>query len=110
MEITMTKEENVIIFNLDGSLDAISAPQLDEVINKAFAENIPKKCIFLMQNVDYISSAGLRCILGAAKALRKKQGQLLFVGLVPSVLEVFELSGFTAYFKDFESLELALAH
>ncbi len=92
-----------------GSLDALTAPQMDAAMQEAFASSTPEKCVFCMEGVDYISSAGLRSVLGVAKIMRKTKGELFFVGLVPAVKEVFDLSGFSSYFKEFATLEEALA-
>ncbi len=109
MEILIEHNAKTLIVTLQGSFDAVTAPQVDASLSQAFADGLPEKCIFSMEQVSYISSAGLRSVLGIAKTLRKAQGQLCFVGLVPSVKEVFDLSGFTSYFKDFPHLDAALA-
>ncbi len=44
--------------------------------------------------LDYVSSAGLRVILMAAKRAKQTQGRLVLCALQPHVLEVFEISGF----------------
>ncbi len=109
MDISLVHNPKALIVTLAGSFDAVTAPQVDAALSQAFAEGLPNKCIFTMEQVSYISSAGLRSVLGIAKTLRKAQGQLCFVGLVPSVKEVFDLSGFTSYFKDYPHLDAALA-
>ncbi len=109
MDISISHANNALVITMVGSLDALSAPQMDVAMQEAFATSTPEKCVFRMEGVDYISSAGLRSVLGVAKTMRKIKGQLLFVGLVPAVKEVFDLSGFTSYFKEFPTLEEALA-
>ena len=44
--------------------------------------------------LTYVSSAGLRVILMAAKRVKQSQGKLVLFGLSPQVREVFEISGF----------------
>ncbi len=109
MDITISHSADALVVTVVGSLDALTAPRMDIVMQEAFAKAVPATCIFCMDAVDYISSAGLRSVLGVAKALRKVKGQLIFVGLAPAVKEVFEMSGFSSYFKEFDTLENALA-
>ncbi len=109
MDISIEHTQNALIITMTGSLDALSAPHMDKTMQQAFENSVPPKCIFCMEGVDYISSAGLRSVLGVAKTMRKIKGQLIFVGLVPTVKEVFDMSGFSSYFKEFENLEAAMA-
>jgi anti-sigma B factor antagonist len=55
-----------------------------------------------------VSSAGLRILLATAKKV-KPDGELKICGLNPSVLEVFEMSGFSTIFKIFDNEDAALA-
>ncbi len=114
MNITLLPTVNalnaaVLVITVNGSIDAVTAPQLDESLKSAFTEGSPNIAIFQMEGVDYVSSAGLRSVLGVAKILRKRKGHLIFVGLAPTVREVFDLSGFMAYCKEFATIEEALA-
>lgn len=59
--------------------------------------------------LDYISSAGLRVLLGMAKQLGAKGGALRTFGLNQTVKEVFEISGFSTIFRVFPSETDALA-
>ncbi len=108
MEISIEQLPDTLVVALVGSLDALAAPNVDKTMQDAFASVSPAKCIFRMDKVDYISSAGLRSILGVAKTMRKHKGQLIFVGIVPAVREVLDMSGFTSYFKEFPNYEDAL--
>ncbi|MEO8329077.1 MAG: STAS domain-containing protein, partial [Candidatus Nanopelagicales bacterium] len=58
--------------------------------------------------LDYISSAGLRVLLGAAKKLRASGGTLGMFGLNQSVREVFDISGFSAILSVYPSEAEAL--
>lgn len=59
-------------------------------------------------DVDYISSAGLRVLLIAAKRLRP-DGRVALAGLKDNCLEVFEISGFVSIFPIYPSAEAACA-
>lgn len=87
--MTITKQgttEMTII--LEGRLDTITAPQLEEAMHT----ESPEMLILDMQKLDYISSAGLRVIL---KLRRTIQGQLIIRNANDLVREVFDLTGFS---------------
>ena len=46
------------------------------------------------KNLDYISSAGLRVILKATKALKREDGKIMLCDMQDYVKEIFEISGF----------------
>jgi anti-sigma B factor antagonist len=109
MDISTKEKNNAVIISVQGRMDAVTSPQFD----KAFSDLVAKDSrTFLldMGGLEYISSAGLRSILSAAKQLKEKQGKLLFVGLHGPVEEVFKISGFYSIFQIFNSEDDALAH
>lgn len=61
-----------------------------------------------LSQLEYISSAGLRILMIAAKDARARQGKLLAVTLQPVVREIFEISRFTLVFEIFDSVRDAL--
>ena len=89
-----------IIKNLDGSklnvalvgrLDTITAPDLDKEL-KASLDGVTELA-FDFAKLDYISSAGLRVLLGAQKAMNKV-GTMTLSNVNESIMEVFEMTGF----------------
>ena len=100
MEITTRESDGIGIVDLGGSLDTGSAPtvggKLDELMDGG-----SKKILVVLTAVDFVSSAGLRVLLAAAKKLRKGGGDLRLCGLNETVQEVFEISGFDAIIKCF---------
>ncbi len=107
MNIEITQHANVSVFALRGRLDAVSAPELEERLNSWF-EKPASDLIFDLAGLDYISSAGLRVFLTAAKKIKARNGKLGMAALKPNVEEVFTISGFIALIPAFESLEAAL--
>lgn len=59
-------------------------------------------------NTEYISSAGLRVLLVAAKKLQQNDGKLILCNMGSYVYEVFEISGFTKLFEIHDTEEKAL--
>ena len=70
----------------------------------------PGKVLILdLSDLQYISSAGLRVILSAAKILKGTGGEIRLAGTAGSVKKVFQVSGFFSMFKNFETRSDALA-
>lgn len=107
MEIKSKKEQDVRIMSLKGRMDAVSAPEFDKALGEFIAER-EKKFIVDMEEVDYISSAGLRSILAANKSMKTSAGRLCLVNLQNTVKEVFHISGFSSIISIYDSIESAL--
>jgi anti-anti-sigma factor len=108
MECVSQKQGQTITIKVTGRMDAVTAPGFE----KACAEWIDrgeKDLAVDLSGLEYISSAGLRAILGTGKTLKTRGGSLIFGGMSPMVREVFEISGFAAIFPVYDSLESALA-
>ena len=91
----MTKEikkyENATTIEVVGRLDTITAPVLEKTIN----ENIAgiQSLVLDLKGLEYISSAGLRVLLGAQKRMQKN-GTMKLTGVCEEVMEVLEMTGF----------------
>lgn len=107
MEIQKRKEKDLLLVSVKGRLDAVTAPQFEEILGESIGQG-EKGVLVDLADLHYISSAGLRSLLVLAKKLKKTQGELLFSGLQGSVKEVFKISGFFSIFKVFDSPEAAL--
>jgi anti-anti-sigma factor len=95
MEINHVKENEITIITINGRLDAATAPVADKAIKKILKGDC-LRMLFDFSTLDYLSSGGLRVILGAAKELKRKQGQIVLCCLSEYVNEIFEVSGFNA--------------
>ena len=91
MTIKETRTDDILTVSLTGRLDTLSAPELDSFLDK----NCPAvdTLILDLKDLEYISSAGLRVILKARKALQGRGGVLI---RSPNriVSEVFAVTGF----------------
>jgi anti-sigma B factor antagonist len=94
MEISTRTRNDIHIVAIAGSLDSTTSPEAQKALDAVLAG--ARKVALDFSELDYISSAGLRVLLGAAKKLRASGGTLRMFGLNPSVREVFEISGFSA--------------
>ena len=89
MEIKKNAAETII--RIVGRLDTITAPALDKAINEDIGDT--RNLILDMKSLEYISSAGLRVLLGAQKKMQKI-GSMKVVNVCEEVMEVFEMTGF----------------
>jgi len=108
MDFNCTKNGDALVVIVSGRMDAITATEFDTQCQSWISDGETKVVIDL-SDLEYISSAGLRSILAAAKKLKGVQGELLFSGLSGMVEEVFNVSGFAAMFKIYKTPEDALA-
>ena len=95
LKITMTQNGTEYTFTLDGRLDTITSPDLEGQINAVVGD--ASKLTLDLGSLEYISSAGLRVILGATQAMEGK-GDMVVRNLTQSVREVFDLTGFSNLF------------
>ncbi len=91
--MTITKEKNgsAVLVALEGRLDTMTAPELEEELNRSMPEADTLTLDF--SKLDYISSAGLRVLLSAHKTMSAKGGMKI-IHVNEIVGEVFEITGF----------------
>ena len=93
MELAREVDNGITIYRLSGRLDAMTGPALDQSIESA-VNGGSLRLVFDMRGVTYVSSAGLRSILVAAKRAAAAKGGIAIFGLQPAINEVFEITGF----------------
>ena len=107
MEITVEQQEAIHIFKLNGRLDSNTSQGFEEKIFEAISAG--SKCMIVdFKDIDYISSAGLRVILKATKALKRDEGKLMLCSMQDYVKEVFEIAGFDAFLPIVATMDDAL--
>lgn len=98
MEITYDKREGGMRIEVNGRMDAITASTFEDACGKVIDEG-EKMLVVDCTLLEYISSAGLRSILIAAKKLKAAGGTMCFCGLSGMVEEVFQVSGMGSMFS-----------
>ena len=91
MTINVERDFELITLNITGRLDTTTAPNLEAVINELSEDT--KELVFDMSEVEYISSAGIRVLLGAYKKMQANQGVMRIEKANDMVVEVFEMTG-----------------
>ena len=91
MTITKQAEGKKLTLALEGRLDTTTAPELEAELN-ASLDGITD-LVLAMKDLVYLSSAGLRVILGAQKRMNK-QGHMTVKNVCADIMEVFEITGF----------------
>ena len=108
MDISVQKSDQISIVSITGSIDALTADQItgcvDEQINSG-----EKHLIINLSEVEFMSSAGLRVILGALKETRKQSGNLYIAGARAGVERVLKMSGFSKILKIYDNVDNAIA-
>ena len=100
-------KDDVHIVEIDGRIDAHTAPDIEKELN-VLKENNVVKIIVNFANVSYISSGGLRVFLTALKWARAGNGDLKLVELEKNVEKIFKLAGFTKIFNIMSDMQSAV--
>ena len=91
MNVTYRVDKEILYIALEGRIDASNAAAAEENIFEIKKNNPGKHTVVDAENLEYISSAGLRVIL----RLRKEEPKLAIINVVADVYEVFDMTGFT---------------
>ena len=92
MEIKTTRNDSELTVALSGRLDTLTSPDLEDKLDEEL-EGV-ERLIFDLGELEYISSAGLRVLLGAYKMMEEYNGMLIR-NVTEPVMDVFEVTGFS---------------
>ena len=91
MQKTISGEKaGTIVVKLNGSLDTATAPELERQLEPVLA-GPTRDLVFDLEELKFVSSAGLRVFSMARKQLRERSGEAAFVNMQPQIREVFEI-------------------
>jgi stage II sporulation protein AA (anti-sigma F factor antagonist) len=108
MRIGEEKDGRALVIAPEGRVDSASSGELERLVVSRIDAG-EKRLVMDLSGVEYISSAGLRVLLMAAKRLKEPPAGLVLCGLGPSVRTVLELAGFLPLFAVEAGREQALA-
>lgn len=104
MEINTHKENDTyIVIQISGAIDGSSAPELRDAI--ALASEESQQLLLDMQNVHFMSSAGLRVMLLLHRQLQQNDGRVILVGMLEPIFDAMEATGFLKYFETAPDLD-----
>ena len=110
MDIYEQIQDNVLVLRVGSPIDSSTSPTLDAELEK-WIDAGSLHLILDLQDVPYISSAGLRVLSLALKAVRSKaaDGDLYLAGLSNTVAYAFRISGFDQVFCVYDTVDEAKA-
>ena len=103
MNVTTTEYKHCDLIEVSGKIDHNTAPQLSdtlEAVNKAGRYNL----ILDMENVEFMSSAGLRVLARVQTSCKENNGDLVLAQVSQRVYEALEVVAFDKFFKFFDSV------
>lgn len=109
MEIELRHAGTATIVVLSGRLDSTNATEADSTIQNC-GNDQTNRLVLDLSTVNYVSSAGLRVVLLAAKRTSAKGGRFAIAGLQQNVREVFDVSGFLQILTVFDTADEAVAY
>ena len=109
MMLDMVKERRGIetIVSFRGSLFTETAGEAQAYLDEVLAAGA-RRLLLDFEQLDFMSSAGLRILLGTAKALAGAGGELRICSLDRTVREVFKISGFDSLLSVYEDRSAAM--
>jgi len=107
MELRTQPDGNVLVVTVTGKLDTVTAPQYEQKIREII-DGGNLRIVVDFDQLDYISSAGLRVLLLMSKLLKAKGGKACLANVKGNVRSVFEMSGFTAILDMIDSVPVAV--
>ena len=93
MAISIERDNGTLIAKAEGRLDGTNAQEFEAELTNAIADT-DRVVVLDLEQLSYISSAGLRVILLTAKALQRQDAELAVCSLSDPIREVFAISGF----------------
>ncbi len=107
MTISSTRAGDTLVLRVDGRVDAITSPEFEKTCQQCINSET-RRVVVDLESVGYISSAGLRAILLAAKMVQGGGGVLRLSGVRGTVKDTLEMAGFLSLFPVYDSVEAAL--
>ena len=108
MQFSEERTGKFYVLNVSGRLDASTSSSFEEKLT-SIIDSGEKNLLINLNELDYISSMGLRVLLQAAKKLKASQGSISLCEMKDNILEVFDIAGFTQVFQIYKTYNEAVA-
>lgn len=109
MECIEERQNNITILGLHGRMDSVTSPKVEQQL-VSLIENGAHHLVVDCAQLAYISSAGLRVFLMAAKRVTQVKGKITFTMLNNEVRQVFDLTGFSSILHISSTRDEAMMH
>ena len=108
MGLSIERSDGILLAMAEGRVDGANAQEFQGALTDAI-ESTDRAVVLDLEDITYISSAGLRVILLTARALKRQDAELAVCSLSAPIREVFEISGFDKIIPVRESRSEAIA-
>lgn len=109
MELKTVKKDNVIIIYLNGRLDVHLSADVEKGINKIIKEEPQSHLLLNLEDVEYMSSSGLRIFVSTMRILKDNKRMLKLCNINSAVKKIFEVVELMEMFDIYANEEDALA-
>jgi anti-anti-sigma factor len=107
MEAKSERKDGVVIFFVNGRLDAFGAQQLDRWVRDALQDD-DKELVIDLSGSSYLSSGGIRTFNGLKKEMKRRNGRFALSHVTEYPRKVLEMAGFMTVFDIFPTTEEAV--
>jgi anti-anti-sigma factor len=107
VDLNVTRHGDIPVFRLKGRLSVVGADELEKQIVQSI-DGGAKRLLFVFDDLDYISSAGLRVFYVGIKKLNNDASGFCFCGLKPAVRSIFDVVGLTPAVRVFATEQEAM--
>jgi len=111
VEFTLQQIADVTVIQVQGRIDHKTAKDFENALKPHVDQCIAgeyKKILIDLDGVDFMTSAGLRVLMIAAKTCDKEKGQIAVAALQPGIKEIFKISRFDLVLKIFPTVRSGL--
>ncbi len=119
LNIRLDQAEDVVIVRLTGDLNTYNSTFFSDRVRLIISAGI-KKYVFDLSDLRYVSSTGIGAFTGILKDLGRivpegtpataSPGEMVLCGIRPNVYEIFQLLGFSSFFRVFDNVDSAMLH
>jgi len=102
LEISQREEKDIIIISVKGKINVNTAPEFRKSLHEQM-DNRENTIIINMEELDYLSSAGIREFIVAYHQIKNMQGQIVLCGLRDVVRDVFKVTRLDSNFEIFDT-------
>jgi anti-sigma B factor antagonist len=107
VEIIEEIQDGIKIFRLKGRLDSNTSQELEDKLFQTISEG-SKKIIIDFENLDYMSSDGLRVVFEASNAILREDGRLILCSMHEYIREIFKTIGIDKFVLILDTMDEAL--